>query len=112
MRLKKYFEYYNNDNDNNDNSDKVESLPEITGKQGSAVIDVSVSPNGEYIASVDGRLHLWSKSGNNIRKVYTPSILTSVSFIDNDTVVTGNVNGVIQIWNVMTGKIVRNFLRS
>ena len=110
MKLKKYYEYYNIDDDKESHP---ETLPEITGKQGSAIIDISVSPNGAYIASVDGRLHLWSKQGNRLRNIYTPSRLTSVSFNNNNkTVVTGNVNGVVQEWDILTGKIIRNFLKT
>ena len=77
MIIKKINEYHVIDDDKNTHPD---SLPEISGKGGSPVIDISVSSDGKLVASVDGRLHLWSISGQKIRSTYTPTRLTAVSF--------------------------------
>jgi len=110
MKFKKLNEYYNIDDDENTHP---ENLPEVTGKHGSPVIDISVSPDGELVASVDGRIHIWSlKGGNRLRSFLSPTRLTSVSFTkDSKYVVSGNVNGNIQVWDVTAGKIHREFLK-
>jgi WD40 repeat protein len=96
------------------NLDTEQNLPEVTGKYGSPMVDISTSPDGKYVVGVDGRVHLWDySSGRKIRTFFSPSRLTSVSFSkDSKYIVTGNVNGNLQVWDVETGKIHRNFLTS
>jgi len=106
---KKILEYYNI---NNDKENNTENLPEITGQQGSPLVDISVNKSGNKIASVDGRIHIWDfNSGSKLRSFFTPTRMTSISFIDDNTVVSGNASGMIQVWDVNTGKIKRSFLR-
>jgi WD40 repeat protein len=90
-----------------------DNLPEITGKAGSPIIDISVSPDGKNVASVDGRIHIWDyNGGRRKRSFFSPTRLTSVSFTsDGKYVVSGNVNGNIQVWDVDAGKINREFLK-
>lgn len=91
-----------------------DNLPEVTGKGGSPVIDISVSEDGKKVASVDGRIHVWDfSSGRKIRSFFSPTRLTSVSFTpDSKYVVSGNVNGNVQVWDVVSGKINREFLKA
>lgn len=90
-----------------------ENLPEVTGKGGSPVVDISVSEDGKMIASTDGRIHIWDfSSGRRIRTFFSPTRLTSITFTpDSKYVVTGNVNGHIMVWNASSGKIHRQFLK-
>ena len=108
--IKKILEYYNI---RDDKTEHPENLPEVTGKRGSPVIDISLSPDGKYVASVDGRIHIWDyTSGSKIRTFYSPSRLTSVTFSkDSKYVISGNVNGNIQVWDIEAGKIHRDFLK-
>jgi len=104
---KKILEVYNilNNTDSNDN------LPEVTGHKGSPITDISTNKSKTKVASVDGRIHIWDyNSGTLLRSFYTPTRMISISFIDDDTVVSGNARGNIQVWNVNTGKIVRSFI--
>ncbi len=112
MKIKKLDEYYNIGHEELD--ERPEVLPEIEGRQGSPVIGMSISPDGNTIASVDGRIHIWDfSSGRKLRSFYSPSRLTSISFSkDGKYVISGNINGIIQVWNVSSGKIVRQFLRT
>lgn len=113
-KLKKYFnlneEYYNIDDTKSKHPD---NLPEVTGKGGSPIVDISISEDGKTIASTDGRVHIWDfSSGRRIRTFFSPTRLTSITFSkDNKFVITGNVNGNIQIWDVNSGKINREFLK-
>jgi WD40 repeat protein len=111
---KKYKNYINEEVYGIDkiNKQNPENLPEITGKGGSPVNDISVSNDGKYVASCDGRVHIWDfSSGRKIRSFYTPSRVISVSFSpDNKYIVTGSANGQVKVWNAFTGKIHRNFI--
>jgi len=109
--LNKLYEIYNIRDDSTKHPD---SLPEITGKGGAPVVDISISPDGKLIASVDGRIHIWDyASGKKVRSFYSPSRLTSITFTpDSKFVVVGNVNGNLQKWNAQSGKVVREFLRN
>lgn len=110
-KIRKIWEYYNIRDDSNTHP---ENLPEVTGKGGSPVVDISISPDGKYVASVDGRIHLWEyASGRVIRNFFSPTRLTSIAFTsDSKYVVSGNVNGNIQVWNITAGKIHREFIKS
>ena len=109
-KIKKILELYNI---RDDADTHPENLPEVTGRAGSPVVDISVSPDGKQVASVDGRIHIWSyDSGRRLRSFFSPSRLTSVSFTnDSRYVVSGDVNGNIKIWDAMAGKIHREFLK-
>jgi len=118
-KIKKIWEYNNPKlheiyNIRDDDNTHPENLPEVTGKKGSPVVDISVSPDGSKVASVDGRIHIWDfKGGRKIRSFFTPTRMTSVSFTsDSKYVVSGNVNGNVQLWDTQTGKINREFLKS
>lgn len=89
-------------------------LPEVKGKKGNPVLDISVSQDGSKVASADGRIHIWDyRTGKLTRSFFTPSKITSVSFDKSgDYVVSGNANGLLQVWNVATGKIHRQFFKS
>ena len=110
-RIKKIWEIYNIRDDANTHP---ENLPEVTGKGGSPVVDISVSPDGNKVASVDGRITIWDfRSGRKIRSFFTPTRMTSVAFTsDGNYVVSGNVNGNVQLWDIQSGKINREFLKS
>jgi WD40 repeat protein len=109
-KIKKIWEYYGI---RDDEDTHPENLPEVTGKGGSPVVDISVSPDGSQVASVDGRIHIWDyRGGKRLRSFFSPSRLTSVSFTnDSRYVVSGDVNGNIKIWDAVAGKIHREFLR-
>lgn len=104
-------EVYGIDNPEKDSSDV---LTDITGKGGSPVVDICSSSDGKYIASVDGRIHLWEyQSGRKIRSFYSATRLTSICFSsDNKFIISGNVNGELQSWDINTGKIQKNYLKS
>lgn len=109
--IKKTFEYYNI---RDDKTEHPENLPEVTGKRGAPVVDISVSPDSKYVATVDGRIHIWDyNTGAKIRTFYSPTRLTSISFTsDSRYVISGNVNGNVQVWDVEAGKIHRDFLKT
>jgi len=109
--IKKIVEYYNI---RDDADTHPENLPEVTGKGGSPVTDISISSDGRKVASVDGRIHIWEfNSGRKIRSFFTPTRITSVCFTsDGNYVISGNVNGNIQVWDVTAGRIHREFLKS
>jgi len=118
-KIKKIWEFNNSKinelyNIRDDSNKHPENLPEVTGKKGSPVTDISVSPDGKKVASVDGRIHVWDfGTGKKIRSFFTPTRITSVAFSpDNKYVVSGNVNGNIQLWDIQAGKIHREFLKS
>jgi WD40 repeat protein len=108
MKVKKFSQMFEKFED-----EKEENiLPDISGHSGDPLVDISVSNDGKKVVGVDGRIHVWDlSSGRKIRSFYTPTKIVSVSFTnDNNFIVSGNAIGMIQVWNVDTGKIVRNFL--
>jgi WD40 repeat protein len=110
-RIKKIWELYDIRDDSNTHP---ENLPEVDGKGGSPVVDISVSPDGDKVASVDGRITVWSfAGGRKIRSFFTPTRITSVSFTsDSKYIVSGNVNGNVQVWDIQAGRIHREFLKN
>jgi WD40 repeat protein len=93
----------------NDTSSKVTSL------LGEAVAAVAFSPDGKKLAGgcLDGRVLVWDGRTLQVlqrlnavpaRAVYT------LTWIDNDTLVTAGKAGLIRAWNVRTGKASAPFL--
>jgi WD40 repeat protein/tetratricopeptide (TPR) repeat protein len=72
-------------------------------QHGKSVLDVSVSPDGNSVASAsaDKTVKLWSKEGKLLKTFKHPDTVTSVSFSpDGKTIATGSADRTIRIWQV------------
>ncbi len=76
-------------------------------QHGKSVLDVSVSPDGNSVASAsaDKTVKLWSKEGKLLKTFQHPDTVTSVSFSpDGKTIATGSADRTIRIWQVDNDK--------
>ena len=72
-------------------------------QHGKSVLDVSVSPDGNFVASAsaDKTVKLWSKEGKLLKNFQHPDTVTSVSFSpDGKTIATGSADRTIRLWQV------------
>ncbi|MEG3848577.1 hypothetical protein QT971_14655 [Microcoleus sp. herbarium19] len=72
-------------------------------QHGKSVLDVTVSPDGNSVASAsaDKTVKLWSKEGKLLKTFKHPDSVTSVSFSwDGKTIATGSADRTIRIWQV------------
>ncbi|MEG4806326.1 hypothetical protein QUA82_01820 [Microcoleus sp. F8-D3] len=77
------------------------------GQHSKFVLDVSVSPDGNSVASAsaDKTVKLWSKQGKLLKTFNHPDSVTSVSFSpDGKTIATGCADRTIRIWQVDNDK--------
>lgn len=80
-------------------------------KHGNSAISVAFSSKGKYLASAGSDIRLWELGNWRLIKVFRPKNSLECFAISPDGVliVSGNVRGSLELWNVATGKVIREF---
>jgi WD40 repeat protein len=87
-----------------------QNTPSGSSAHGDIVWDVAFSPNGETIASVgsDPSVKLWNRSGELLHSLPHFHDVHGLSFSpDSSRVVSGDWHGVLKLWNVRTGQLIK-----
>ena len=72
---------------------------------------VRFSPNGNFLATLDGKstIRLWNISENKFKTLDVESISMNFSIHKPQTLLTATSNGVVELWQIYTGRLVNNF---
>lgn len=90
-----------------------DELTRISYREIGDIIDVQVSPSGEYISviSSDGKVRLWDTvSGDMVSEINSQDgeIITLAFNSDNKIIFSGSEGGVVSAWNIETGNKISN----
>ncbi len=72
---------------------------------------VRFSPNGNFLATLDGKstIRLWNISENKFKTLDVEAISMNFSINKPETLLTATSNGVVELWQIYTGRLVNNF---
>ncbi|WP_240038851.1 MULTISPECIES: AAA-like domain-containing protein [Okeania] len=72
---------------------------------------VSFSPNGKFLATLDGKstIRLWNISENQFKTLDVQAISMNFSISQPQLLLTATSNGVVELWQLSTGKLMNNF---
>lgn len=86
----------------------VEGAAKVTANQGARVVTASQGATGRLILSVgaDALIRLWNRTTGDLTALIQPSSPPSAVELspDENWIVTGGENGVVQVWDSRTGK--------
>ncbi|MGK7920330.1 MAG: AAA-like domain-containing protein [Trichodesmium sp.] len=73
--------------------------------------NVAFSPNKNFLATLDGKstISLWNISENKFKTLDVEAISMDFSISQPETLLTATSNGVVEMWQISTGKLVNNF---